>query len=121
MLESFVELLIENTRQKLDKDGRYIFFGDRVPNVFEKVLRFVFPKDITHSGKVIDIWFKKYQLYPDQGLRERHNFYLNQYEKGKITPKSEDWDCIERSVKRYGRERVDVGYHDPKVRQHNKR
>lgn len=75
---------------------------------------------LTGKGNALDVWFAKYKLYPDQGLREKHNFYISQLEKGKDLH-GEDRDCIERSIKRYGRYRADTGYYNSKVHRDAKR
>jgi hypothetical protein len=56
---------------------------------------------------VFDVWISKHGMFPDQGDRERHNFYVNQDQKGLLN------DVDDRSVweplrKKYGRDKVRV-------------
>jgi hypothetical protein len=68
----------------------------------------MFPVKQVGRGRVIDIWQAKYGFTWDQGLREKHNMFVNMAERGKLN-EVDDRECWERSKARYGRGRVNTG------------
>ena len=63
---------------------------------------------ISRDARVIDAWMKKYGFTWDQGLRERHNMFVDMANRGKLF-EVDDREVWEKSMKMYGRDKVWTG------------
>lgn len=88
-------LKLENIRNTAhNNSGRYVMRDNKLVKI---------------SGNVsaTDVWFKHHQIYADQGLRERHNFFVDQDQRGKLKDVN-DIEVQNESIRMYGRGKVKV-------------
>lgn len=74
--------------------GRYVLQGGKLVKM-------------SSSANAFDVWLSKHGMFPDQGDRERHNFYVDMAQKGKLNEVG-DRNVWEPLRQKYGRDKVRV-------------